>query len=449
MYLAITNGTTTIVLSGTAPVRGCTYYPQAAARDADGNYRNVTEDATVNLRDTQTAMRSSINWIETLLQQAEERRATGVGARIFALYKPVDGDSAAYRSEVYGGRVLLSNQPMLRRFGDTAPTIQIGIVWERAHWWEGDLTELQLSANGQAAATGGRTIYNNPANGNWVQIAANQTVGVLPSPLKLEVYNSAGASKNFRKLFVGVNSYSDAANFTHYLQAEARISGGTLAADATCSGSGNNRLDFTVTASPTVFTWSLPWQDLQRVKGRRVRLLARFADGVGDLYVTPAIRTGGGVTIWTGDELALGSLVQESWQDLGIVPLPPGGYAGNYDTHLLALSFRGSALVQLDVLQLTALDSYRYFELAGTGVAVTNGAAIVHDGTEGLTYIASSGWTALATSYGAPVLVRPGAVQRLYILWQINAAGTGGAGDAPIGNTASVRAYYRPRRLTV
>ena len=447
MLLQLTDGTTTVTLSGTSPVLGCTYFPATPQRTA-GELLPVTETAEVNLRGTESAIRSKANSIETLLRQAVERRETGAGDRVFVQYKPVDGDAATYRSEVTDGRVVWSSNPGLRRLGDTSPTVQVAVIWTRAFWWEGAEAEISISANGQAAATGGRTIYNDPANGNWVQMAAAQVSGVLPAAARLEITNTAGSTKNFRKVFLGVNAYSDPNNYTHYLQGEARLSGGSVASDA--SHSNGQALSFTVSGTPVTFAWTLTAAAMQRTKGRRVRLLARFAGTTGALFVTPQVRSSAGVALWTGDELAIGPLTYEAWRDLGIVPLPPGGYDGAYAEHQLALVFRGTGLGELDVLQLTTVDSYLYLEMPVPGVAIANNAAAVHDGIEGRAYVLASGVrTGLPTSFGGPLLLQPGVIQRIYILWQIHAGATAGEGDAPIADTASVRLYYRPRRVTV
>ena len=448
MYLAITDGTTTIALSGTSPVLGCTYYPQTPQRDSDGNYGDVTEDATVNLRGAAATIRATINSIEALLQAAKLRQTTGAGSRVFALYKPVDADATTYRSEVMDGRVLLSNEPTLRRFGDVNPTIRIGVIWTRAHWWEGDLTEVALSATGQTAATGGRAIVNDPAAGNWVHMGAAQVAGVLPTPAMIELTNTSGASKNLRKLFLGLNAYSDPPSFIHYLQGEARLSGGSVVNAATHSG--GQALSFVLSGTPVTFAWTLTQANMQRTGGRRVRVVARFAGTSGPLYVTPQVRTSAGVALWTGDEISIGPLLYEAWRDLGIVPLPPGGYDDTYGAHQIALVFRGTGLGELDILQLTTVDSYRYLEMPVPGVAVGNSATVVHDGIEGRAYVTTSGArTGLPTSFGGPLLLQPATNQRICILWQIHAGATAGVGDAPVGDTASVRLYYRPRRLTV
>lgn len=447
MLLQLTDGTTTVTLSGSSPVLGATYFPGTPQRTA-GELQPVTETAEINLRGTESTIRSKVNSIETLLRQAVERQETGAGARVFVSYKPVDGDAAAYRSEVIDGRVVWSSNPGLRRLGDTSPTIQVAVIWTRTFWWEGAEAEISISANGQAAATGGRTIYNDPANGNWIQMAAAQVGGNLPAAVRLELTNTAGTTKNLRKLFLSVNANSDPANFTHFLQGEARISGGSVDSDA--SYSGGQALGFSLSGSTANYTWTLSQANMQRTKGRRVRVLARFAGTTGALYVKPQVRTTGGQVLWEGDELSIGPLLYEAWRDLGIVPLPPGAYDDAYGAHRLALVFRGTGLGDLDVLQLATVDSYRYLEMPVPGVAIANNAAAVHDGIEGRAYVLTSGVrTGLPTSFGGPLLLQPGVIQRIYILWQIHAGATAGVGDAPIADTASVRLYYRPRRVTV
>ncbi len=446
MLLQITDGTTTVTLSGTSPVQGVTYFP-ATPQTRDGELQPVTETAEVNLRGTAAAIRATDNAIAVLLRKAQERQKSGIGDRVFALYKPVDSDSVIYRSEIIDGRPpIWSDNPGLRRLGDTNPPVQFAVIWTRAPWWEGAETELEIASFGTSPGTGGKALTNNPTV-NYIQVAAAQVGGVLPAPVRLQLTNTTGSTQNYRRIMVGVNAYSDPDSFVSYLQAEARASGGTVTADANASG--GNHLAFTASSSPTTFVWTLPAADMQRTKGRRFRVLARFSGTTGPLYATPQIRSSSGTVLWQGDELALGSLVYESWQDLGIVPLPPGGYSASYAAHQLALVFRGAAVVELDVLQLTALDSYRYYETVGTGVATANNATVVLDGIEGLAYVLATTRTPLPVSFGGPIMLQPGMINRLHILYQVNAAGTAGAGDAPIAGTMSARLYYRPRRVTV
>lgn len=438
--LAITDGTTTISLSGTSPVLGCTFFPQTS-QYRNGEWQPVTEDAEVNLRGTAAAIRSTVASIEMLLQAAIRRQETGVGDKVYVTFAPLS--ETAYRSEITDGRVVWSTDPGLRRLGDTNPTVRIDVIWTRAPGWDGDLTQISLSANGQAASTSARTITNNPANGNWVQMAAAQVAGDMPTPVMLELTNTVGSSQAYRKLFVNVNAYSDPANLVHYLQGEAVISGGTPTVDATCSG--GNYLAITSSASPATYQWTLPAADMQRTKGRRARIVSRTIRIQGAVYVQPQILDSAGAQVlWTGDEIAIANTSSDdTLQDLGVVPLPPGGYGASYAAHRLGLVFRGVSNVDLDVLQLTMVDSYRRFDL--NSLSVANNAALVLDGVEGRNYIsASSVWTPLATSFGGPIMLQPNTLQRIHVLYEI--AATAGV---PITGTFGTKAYYRPRRLTV
>ncbi len=438
--LAITDGTTTVSLSGTSPVLGCTFFPQTS-QYRNGEWQNVTEDAEVNLRGTAATIRSTVASIEMLLQAAIRRQETGVGDRVYVTFAPLS--ETAYRSEVFDGRVVWSTDPGLRRLGDTNPTVRIDVIWTRAPGWDGDLTQISLSANGQAASTSARTITNDPANGNWVQMAAAQVTGDMPTPLMLELTNASGGAQAYRKLFVSVNANSDPANLVHYLQGEAVVSGGTPTADGTCSG--GNYLGVTIVPTPGTYQWTLPAADMQRTKGRRARILARLARNDAAVYVQPKIYDGAGAQVlWTGDEVTIPlTSTDDTLQDFGIVPLPPGGYGGSYAAHRLGLTFRGASQLSLDVLQLTMVDAFARFDL--NSISVANGAALVLDGIEGRNYIsASSVWTPLATSFGGPLLILPNTLQRIHVLYEINAVA-----GVPITGTFGTKAYFRPRRLTV
>ena len=442
MYLSVSSGAIEIVLSGTSPVRGCTYFP-GTAQQQRGEWQPVTETAEVNLSGTAAAIRTVENSLNALFLLAAQRAATGVGERVFVNYKPVDGDSVAYRSEITEGRVVWSTNPGLRRLGDTSPFVQWAVIWTRAYWWEGAETEAALSANGQVAATGGRTVTNDPANGNWVNAGSAQLTGVLPTPARVVMTNNSGGTRTYTRVFLAVNANSDPYGLTHYLQGEARNSGGTVTADATCSG--GSRLDFVLSGSTATYIWSLTQANMQRTNGRRARILARFVNTSGELLITPQLRYGG-LPTWSGDEMALATLIYGEWVDLGIVPLPPGGYSTNYTTHYLGLRFRGTGIGTLDVLQLSMLDSYRVIDLSSSGIAVVNGASLVLDGIEGLAYIQTSGANAsIPAGIGGQIMLQPGLSNRIYIVHNLNEVDN----YASISTTFSVQVFYRPRRLTV
>lgn len=443
MYLAITDGTTTVVLSGTSPVLGCTYFPSAPARNG-GDWQPVTETAEINLRGTAAAIRTTTNAIESLLDAAVDRQTLGVGPRVFAMYKILDSDSVTYRSEVYGGRLAWSENPALRRLGDTNPTVRVAVIWQRAYWWEGDEVEASISANGQAAATGGRTVMNDPANGNWVQAAAAQVTGILPTPARLVLTNSSGGTRKYAKLFLSLNANSDPANLTVAYQGESASGGGTPTADAAASG--GSKLNFSLSNSTATYYWTVSQANMQRTKGRRARLVARITDLSGSLYVAPRVLTANSEVLWEGDEVSLGPLIYGAWVDLGLVPLPPGGTNAAYAAARVALTFRGTGIASLDVVQMTMIDSYRVLDLGASGIGMSDGTAIVVDGTEGQVYAATGGAnTSLPASASPALMLQPGLTQRIHVLYHLADAGN----YAPITTTMSVRVFYRPRRLTV
>ncbi len=438
--LAITDGTTTVSLSGTSPVMGCTFWPQTA-QYRNGEWQQVTEDAEVNLRGTAATIRATVASIEMLLQAAIRRQETGMGPRVFVTFAPLS--ETAYRSEVFEGRVVWSTDPGLRRLGDTNPTVRVDVIWTRAPGWDGDETQASCSANGQSASTSARTITNNPANGNWVQMAAAQVTGDMPTPMRLELTNTSGGAQAYRKLFIHVNAFSDPANLVHYLQGEAVVSGGTPTVDGTSSG--GNMLAITVVPTPATYQWTLPAADMQRTKGRRARIVARLARNDAACYVQPKILDGAGAQVlWTGDEITVPlTSTDDTLQDFGIVPLPPGGYGATYAAHRLGLAFRGASQLSLDVMQLTMVDAFARYDL--NSVSVANGATLQLDDIEGLHYIsASSVWTSLATSFGGPLLLQPNTLQRIHVLYEIAAVA-----GVPIAGTFGAKVFYRPRRLTV
>jgi hypothetical protein len=327
----------------------------------------------------------------------------------------------------------------------TLPTVQIAVIWTRAPGWDGDEEELAIAAFGQAAATGGRSVDSNPANANYVQAQSTVISGNMPAPVRIHLINNSGSTQNYRRVMMGVNAYSDPDSFVWFLQGEAKISGGSTVVDAAASG--GNVLQFTASSSPTTFQWTLPAADMARTKGRRFRILARVACNGGMQHVRPDIRTSGGTVLWQGDELSFNTFTYASWEDLGIVPLLPGGYSSAYGAARLGLTFRGAGQIEVDVIQLTALDSYRHLEILSSGVPTNNGTAVVHDGLDLQTYqLASTTRTPLPTTFGGPLMIQPGYNNRIYIIHQVNAGGTG---DANINLSFSVRLYYRPRRVTV
>lgn len=446
---SLTDGTTTVTLdqSNGIMVTGGDILaaPEISTREltneqSDGGeipnatYRNVTGTIELLFVGASTAnLQSLARSVEALLQTARRRQQQRVGPRVY-LQLQLDGEASAWRTEILNGALRFAGEA-LQQWITKKPEAQLIIT--RRFFWEGTEKELQLSANGQSAATGGRTIDNNTAN--WLQIASSQIGGVLPAPVRLELTNANAVSVGYRNFYIGLNAFSDPANFPHIMEGEARKSGsGTITADASCSGGNYNNYSFTNTGA---MYWALSATLLRDTMGRRVRILARFFGWSGaDIYVTPQIRDSSNVAIlYSGDEVKLPASYGTQIIDLGTVPLPPGGYYNLFAVQTLALAVRatGAASIQLDFMQLTPLDSYRQF--AQRGMLITAGGTITDDNMEEITH---AGGSPIYSPKAGPLMVYPNVTQRLLILQD-----TGSASD--IAHNFTARAYIRERRLTI
>lgn len=447
--VSITDGTTTISLS-TSNVLLTQYVPATPDISTtqrptltDGSpvdmprYENVTETIDIMLENSsKSSLQAQLTAINRMFLLAHRRQETKAGDRVY-LQLQVDSESDTWRSEIYTGRLVL-DQDALRHYANIK--VQAAIIVERAYYWEGDQVELQLSTSNASAATGGRTVYNHDDSGtghdNWVQIAAAQVEGDLPTPAKLTLTNSSGASQNYANFHIATNAFSDPANFTHVLEGESVATGGSTVADGNSSGGNLRRFSsFTSTAAQ----WTLSGALLQDGGGRFFRILARLPTVSSTCYFTPQIRDSSGLTtLYTGDEVAISSTVAIA--DLGTLPLPPSTADVSWASLRLYLGMRSdsSNTVDIDFVQLTPLDSYAHFYQLG--LTIGNGTTITVDGIEGAIH---AGGYPIYTSARPTVWLYPNQLQRLIFLHDES------SGEPNIANTFSVRAYVRPRRLTI
>lgn len=449
--LSISDGTNTVSLS-TSNILLLSYVPTAPemqdtaqfANGGDGGdvlpvYSNTSETIEIMFDNTsKTALQAQVESINRLLDLAKRRQTRRNGVRVYLKFT-VDGDSATYRSEVLSGRLELG-EDALRHYANIK--VQARLYVNRRFYWEADdETELRLSKSNVSATTGGVTIYNHDDGGtghdNWVQITAAQVDGELPCPLRLTLTNNSGASQAYRNFHIGTNAFSDPANFDHILEGEDG-SGGTVTSDSSCSG--GSKLANNSWTGTNLVQLTIGGAQLQKAGGRWFRLLMRVASLTSSCYIQPQIRTSDGLVIlYTGEEVLVNSAVPIV--DLGSVPLPPSASAGvSWADMKLTLSMRavGTAGIQIDYVELMPTDSYANF--TQLGYSIPNNGVITIDGIEGV--IHSAGFPI----YSAPlptVWVWPNQLQRLIFTHDET------TGPVSIDNTILVRAYYRPRRLTI
>lgn len=380
-----------------------------------------------------TALQALVESIETLLYDAT------YGHETVYLIVELDGEADSWRSRILWGELIAA--PLhLGEWHNLGIRVTINV--RRWMYYEGSEVELELAAVSDATpGLAGVTIHNSTDStprGNYVEILADQVAGVIPAPVRLVLTNNSGSDQGYRAFYLAVNALSDPTNFAHVIEGEDCVSGGTPTSES--GNSGGEYLDVSVTTSGSL-RWTLSTTLMQQTQGRVFRLLMRLRDHsvTPDILVTPQIRDNAGLTIFeSGDPVRLPSSGLDL-VDLGTLHFPPGGTYDSWQEHGLVLLIEAAGTVNLDVdyIQLLATDSY--MQIAQLGSNVVNGATIIIDGTKGI--VQSSGRPNYSVR-GGPLLLFPNRDQRLYILYNL-------AATAPVDGSLSVRAYYRPRRLTV
>ncbi len=394
------------------------------------------------------AVRALVRGIERLFQQAQHRQRTGLGTRVYVKFDPANSGTV-YRSEVLSGRVDLADAWALTQNWEANET-ECLVTWTRRYYWEADSeTELILS-NGNSTGTGGVVVWNHDDGGaghdNYVAIGGTVVAGAIPAPLRLEIYSNFGGGTNDPgPIYIAHNVFSAPGSLSHIVEAESAVggAGGTNVGSAIYSA-GSARQCALPASEDQLMQWNMSTAQASHCGGNYFRILARFGSQL-PLNTKLRLRVQGVVTADIQDGPLFNFNGNEQLADLGVVKIPSHSMAdtgGSTYPPGLRLRGYGSGTVVLDYFQLSAMDSYRYFN-----VTVPPDYTLVDDGVAGLTYLDLGTAYANAKSggipvKGAPIHVWPNRDQRLYYL--ANYTGN----TALITGTVQIRAYYRPRRLT-
>ena len=438
--ISITDGATTITFTQANGYQVLAYDMVTPESSGGKLADDVAETLEVIVSGADGAqVQTRIGALSRLLDSARRRTAWGVGPRVF-LQLRVDGEPNTWRTELYDA-AMTPQEDTLRLWPNFAPTFDITI--RRAAVWEGALAQIPLTNVGGSANTTGLNVYLHDDTGrdNYVEIAADGVGGNLPTPLHLELTNNNGATVQLARLYMGCNAFSDPANLPPTLQAETiRATGGSVVAgDSSCSNDGYVAHTFTNSA---VQQYTLSAALLRAARGYDFHLLARFRSLTGAAYVRPYIYDSTGVyPLWMGAEVEIAP-TSPSVVDLGVIPLPPGGYTTLAGALRLYLAWRttGTISVESDCFVLLPANTFRLLQIQGpvpaNAIVVDNGPeakAFVRSGTSELPFVAPQ---------GLPLTVWPGLAQRIYFTWNLL------DGSAPVTQTLSVKAWHRPRRLS-
>ena len=421
MLLRITDGTTTLTLSGSGTYIGATYFPASQS-----GAERIGESVPVILEGTDSAIRTAVQDIQQLLRAAANRDKT-LTARYFVEFRPVDSGDI-FRAELFGGDANYSQVPAERSLYNATSTVRVTVTWERAPKWEGPEEEMYLSSSSQSERTGGvsLTINDNAGTPNWCGIAAARVKGTQPAPIRLRITNSSGSGATWRNFYIGVNAYSAPGSADLWLLGSEATGGATASWPA---GTGHSALQWLIPLNATL---------LGQTQGRTFRVIAAF-DSISS---TSAMRASVGP--YVGGVFDFGRVGLERTNageviDLGEFALPPGGYNVANAAVALAITARSPSLSgggTLDFVMLMPTDSYR--RLRQNAYTIPNGDSIEDDGIEGGAYwLSGSSRYPTVRASGAPLAVFPERDQRIYIMADENAAWNA-------GRAITVRAWYRP-----
>ena len=421
MLLRLTDGTTTLTLSGSGAYLGATYFPTTQASG-----ERITESAVLTLEGTEAAVRAAAGAVDTLLRYAPD---AGERARppLYVEFRPIDSGEVR-RARVYGGFTNWSQLPAERFLGGSLNTVRLVATWERADGWQGAEVELPLASGTQTERTGGVAVYNNDnatTSTNWAAVTAANVGGTRPAPIRLRITNASGGALQWETFHVGYNAFSAPGS------ADLWLLGSEAAGGASKSWSAG------VTHSSLQWLFALSGTLLAQTQGRTFRVLAAFTSlsssatlraSVGT-YINPvyiAARAG-------GERNGVRELV-----DLGQFAIPPGGYDTGNAGAALAITVRAAAGGSgvLDFVMLMPTDAYR--KLEQNGFAAANGEALEVDDIDGGAWLLSgSNRLSIVRASGEGLRVFPGRDGRLYILFDEGA-------NFVAGRQMTVQAWYRP-----
>jgi hypothetical protein len=469
MILRLTDGTTTVNLTGGTIYGGAEYVPRtpevseteftaAALRDGgellEATRRNVVESVPLVVTGAdRSAIQTSVQSIEKLLEAATQRQRRGVGDRVFVEYRKADSGDV-YRSEILTGRVEVGAETAGEVWFE-AGAIAVMVAWKRRFYWEGPESELSLS-NSHGTGTGGVTVYNHydSTNDNFVDLSGGDVDGVIPAACRIEIENTDNVTARLDDVIIGHNIFSNPSSLDHILEGEdaAYAAGGGSGSPATPDTSAYSDGQY-ISATWTgdnltqALRWTLSTTLLNACAGGWFRLWARVVFASSDTKLTPRITFPSGTPLTVvseAPEVTLGSI---DLQDLGVLQIPPWlrGESDLYPVDLTLYGRRtGGATVNIDFIQLTPLDGYRVLYPRGYGAAY--GITVIDDGIANSLY--TTGWgssykTGHYLARGNPIMLWPGKDQRIYFMM------TNTTGGAEVHRSADIRIYYRPRRLTL
>jgi len=412
------------------------FYPKTGKPD-----KKVTESFDVLIRGT------SDSNIETLVRAVEfaldfaKRHLKGPDG-VWMLLTPKYGALIAWQSRVYGGE--LQHDPDLSKYWKNSKVLTRVFV-ERAPYWESEEpVVLELTNRGGADQSSANIVNHQDADATddlYMEIAADQVTGVLPTPAIIEYTNTVNDAVLVDHLAIGHFAASGA---NEPPAASSLILEGSGTVDANCSGGEYDDPSWVDDAENQLLSWTLASGAFRQ---RNYKMITRLRDVTAytDLWLKVKLLAGSTVlteTRWylvtAGKELAV----------IGTLQIPPFRFGthidlGNLTVALYEKRAAGAGSINLDYLAAIPQDSWRKYD-AIVGLAYNE---TLLDNPVEATLVSKYGASSYKITHkieeGDPIMLQPGVKNVLYFLHDTT------TGTAQIARTANVVVKCHPRRFTV
>lgn len=419
-------------------------YSIRPARPLDvGMYDTVDERIRVTVnKSTPALVQAQLHEIERWLSYSVERKSAGEGAKLYLEVRP-DGYTDTYRTEIYGG-TFVPEPDTLELWSNAAVSGQIEIT--RSPFFEGPRASLRLY-NRHGNSTSWLTIDNkndatHDAFVDVEKLAVGNISGTLPAPVEIHIRNDEVGVQSWRTFYVGVNSRSDPFNLEPVIEFETQSGGGGSSSAFADASSGSYWATGTMGSGvhkyPKV---TIPSTVADKFAGRFARVLIKTMTSTGEfVYQAKVLEQYGLIDLFVGRP-RVGEA--DALVDLGVIPIPPVAYTSNLAEQKLEIECYHEELSDrstgIDYVLLMPTDSGRTLHQAG--MDIPSGDHVIFDEIEKVWVSNESDLRhPIYTPRGPGVFIIPNCENRIWILHE--------GGSEEYGDK-SIRAYYRPRRLTL
>lgn len=441
--LRFTDGTTTVTVSN-GTTGWLTDYRQGSANEEEPS---STDKAKVVLLSSLSTIQATVGSLNKLFRQARNFQRSRVGPRVFV--ERDLGDGTWWRSETQDALPVLLDSSL--DSGIATGKMELELVFTRVNYWEGAEAQLPLTNANGTDNTSGLTIYSiddsQSGKDNWVDIdGVNDVTGDLPAAVKLEIkntYNDALDETTSVVVAVNRNSQYSGTFVTHVLEGESAsgVTAKPASPDYALYSNGQYGEDDT-SATEASMSWALDDTFQKRAAGNYFRVCAVLTDYAAGVWMKAGVSMESGSYYLSENGY---TWVDSEFADLGVIQIPPNFLSGlAYTTVYFNLIHKrpaGADTIGVDCVLLLPLDSWRRVVCDPRSLAY-NYYLMIDDINDAVYqyYVTGSYAQFSVVGYGGPLTIEPGVNQRMYVV--------------PVGGdfavrTASVKLWYRPRRLVI